>query len=99
MSVKDSALAFWAKVTEIAKAPVVVAKLVGAVATIALAFGLNIDVEQVLAVIAALGALGLFEYRRVTPVPKDDRGFGAVAENTSHLDRLIAELEAEVVHD
>lgn len=55
------------------KSPVVQAKLAAAVVTIAVALGFDLDVEVVLAILTVLGASGLFEFSRVSPVPKDDR--------------------------
>lgn len=68
------------------KSPVVQAKLAAAVVTIAVALGFDLDVEVVLAILTVLGASGLFEFSRVSPVPKDDRGLkGAAVEDTQDL--------------
>ena len=79
------------------KSPVAVTKLIGAVATLVAAFGFDLDPELALAALTFLASTGLFEYRRVSPVPKDDRGFSSSAVDSTPdvLQRLIDATEAD----
>ncbi len=65
----------------------------------ALLFGVSVDPEVVALYTPALIAAATFIYSRVRKVPVDDRGLRSSEDNAPHLDRLIADLEAEVPHD
>jgi hypothetical protein len=68
------------------KSPVAVTKVIGAVVTLVAAFGFDLDPALVVAALTFLAGSGLFEYRQVSPVPAEDRGFsGANVESTADL--------------